>query len=298
MKRSLFIVGLVMFPLTASAVDSPFHFGGGPGFGGGGSSGGGGGQDCAGLPDYGLLTDVLMDVVDLGAEENAGLGNDMWATVVNRDGQVCVVTYSGQDRSAQWPGSRVISAQKANTANAFSLSEGDGGPLLPGLALSTANLWAATQPGGSLFGLQFSNPVDTAVAYGNPSHAGGGNPGKYGRQDDPLVGRFVGGINVFGGGLALYDDTGEVIGGLGLSGDTSCSDHIQAWKVRDMLEFDHVPVGVSPTGDDNIIFDLSDDVGGNPESAGGFGHPTCLDAPSEEAAADVLPNEYPTGPNP
>jgi len=52
--------------------------------------------------------------------------------------------------------SRVISAQKANTANAFSL---------PGLAVSTANLFSAVQPGGSLFGLQFSNPVATDVAY-------------------------------------------------------------------------------------------------------------------------------------
>ena len=46
----------------------------------------------------------------------------------------------------------MISAQKANTANAFSLE---------GFALSTANLFASTQPGGSLFGLQESNPVDT-----------------------------------------------------------------------------------------------------------------------------------------
>jgi hypothetical protein len=49
----------------------------------------------------------------------------------------------------------VISAQKAHTANAFSL---------PGLALSTANLFAATPPGGSLFGLQASNPVAADVA--------------------------------------------------------------------------------------------------------------------------------------
>ena len=45
----------------------------------------------------------------------------MWATVVNRDGVVCAVVFSGTNRGAQWPGSRVISAQKANTANAFSL---------------------------------------------------------------------------------------------------------------------------------------------------------------------------------
>ena len=59
-------------------------------------------------------------------------------------------------RSASRRRSRVLSAQKANTANAFSL---------PGFALFTANLYAATQPGGTLFGLQNSDPVDTNVAY-------------------------------------------------------------------------------------------------------------------------------------
>jgi len=99
------------------------------------------------------------------------------------------VARSGADRGAQWPGSQVISAQKANTANAFSLT---------GFAISTANLWAATQLGGSLFGLQLSNPVDTALAYANKGH-GGGNAKKYGLEKDPMVKSFIGGVNVFGG---------------------------------------------------------------------------------------------------
>ena len=45
---------------------------------------------------------------------NAGLENEMWATVVNRDGTVCAVARSSR-LGDQWPGSRVISAQKANT---------------------------------------------------------------------------------------------------------------------------------------------------------------------------------------
>ncbi len=195
------------------------------------------------------------------------------------------MTFSGPNRAAQWPGSRAISAQKANTAAAFTLSRGDGGAF-PGLALSTANLWAATQPGGSLFGLQFSNPVDPAVAYR-------GNPRNYGERNDPMVGHRIGGVNVFGGGLGLYDSTGERIGGLGLSGDSSCADHFQAWKVRHGLGLDFVPTGLSPTNDDNIIFDVVDDVGGNPESQGGFGHPTCLDPGAERAEADILPEFYP-----
>ena len=53
------------------------------------------------------------------------------------------MTFTGKERGDQWPGSRVISAQKANTANSFSP---------PGLALSTANLFSAVQPGGFLYG--------------------------------------------------------------------------------------------------------------------------------------------------
>lgn len=165
----------------------------------------------------------------------------------------------------QWPGSRVISAQKANTANAFSL---------PGLALSTANLWSATQPGGSLFGLQFANPVNPAVAYGGRGHAGPGSKvvDAYGKRDDPMVGRILGGTNVFGGGLALYDEDGTLLGALGVSGDSSCADHNIAWRLRDRLGLDYVPAGVAPGDTDNIIYDL---VGDPPRSESGFGHPAC-----------------------
>jgi uncharacterized protein GlcG (DUF336 family) len=109
---------------------------------------------CADLPSHAQLAAQLATAR---AAANGGFNLDMWATVVNRDGVVCAVAFTGSDRGDQWPGSRVISAQKANTANAFSL---------PGLALSTANLYSAVQPGGILYGLQASNPVDTGVAYG------------------------------------------------------------------------------------------------------------------------------------
>ncbi|MGH9661465.1 MAG: GlcG/HbpS family heme-binding protein, partial [Bryobacteraceae bacterium] len=101
------------------------------------------GQPCLLLPSHGALKTALTAMVSGGG--NGGLAFHMWATVVNRDGEVCAVVFTGPDRGSQWPGSRVISAQKANTANAFSLA---------GFALSTANLHAAVQPGGSLFGLQ------------------------------------------------------------------------------------------------------------------------------------------------
>src|SRR4249919_3026369 len=150
---------------------------------------------------------------------NGGFNLDMWGTVVNRDGVVCAVAFTGANRGSEWPGSRVISAQKANTANSFSL---------PGLALSTANLWAAVQPGGSLYGLQHSNPVDPAVAYRGPAS-------NFGQDDDPMIGRRIGGVNVFGGGLGLYNSRGVLVGGVGVSGDTSCADHNISWRTRHAL---------------------------------------------------------------
>ncbi len=237
---------------------------------------------CQGLPSYNALKTALQNVV--AAEDNSGLGNDMWATVVNRDGIVCNVVFTGDDRDDQWPGSRVISAQKANTANAFSRPRnviGFAGPL------STAQLYSLVQPGGTLFGLQHSNPVDPLVAYG-------GNPANFGQANDPLRGERVGGVNVFGGGLALYNAQGALAGALGVSGDTSCTDHIVAWKVRFGLNLDNVPTGVSPTEDDNIIHDVTtDEETGHTVSEGGFGHPTCDE--DATSTAEELPETHPVG---
>ena len=220
---------------------------------------------CADLPSHAQLLAALKSVVDVGGTNNSGFGLNMWATTVNRDGEVCAVAFSGNDRGDQWPGSRVISAQKANTANAFSL---------PHLALSTANLYTAVQPGGTLYGLQHSNPVDTDTAYRGPSQ-------NYGQANDPMAGRKIGGVNVFGGGLALYNKDHKLVGALGISGDTSCTDHVVAWKVRKALGLDYVPAGVSPTGDDNMVHD----------PASGWFHPVCSAA--EKAIVDALPTTYP-----
>ncbi|MEJ2116142.1 MAG: heme-binding protein, partial [Gammaproteobacteria bacterium] len=184
---------------------------------------------------------------------------------------VCAVFRTGNDRGDQWPGSRVISAQKASTANSFSL-EGAYPNAGVGRALSTGNLYGLVQPGGSLFGLQFSNPVDTSVAYGrdgSPGYAEGQSARRYGLRNDPLVGDIPGGVNVFGGGLALYNEAGDLVGAIGVSGDTSCADHIIAWKTRDAIGLDNIPGGV---GDgfvnDNLILN-------NPPTPNSFEHPSC-----------------------
>jgi uncharacterized protein GlcG (DUF336 family) len=230
---------------------------------------------CGALPTFAQLQAALKTATGTPPSGNGGFNLQMWATVVNRDGVVCGVVFTGQGRGDQWPGSRVISAQKANTANAFSL---------PGLALSTANLFTAVQPGGSLFGLQHSNPVHTDNAYAGPSAS-------YGTDVDPLVNKKIGGVNVFGGGLALYNAAGQLVGGLGVSGDSSCADHNVAWKTRHALGLNHVPGGISATGDDNIVYP---DHSNSPKKNALFnawGHPECSAAAT--AVGNALPTSHP-----
>jgi len=244
-------------------------------------------NNCASLPGFTALRLALAAAT---ATEHSGLNNQMWGTIVDRDGVVCAVAFSGTNRGAQWPGSRVISAQKANTANAFSLdatSNSDGSGQPTGLSLSTANLYSAVQPGGSLFGLQESNPVNPLVAYQ------GSSPDE-GTADDPMVGEKIGGVNVFGGGLALYGPTQRIIGAVGVSGDTSCADHDIAWRVRSNLKLDHLSGVGGVSGDatrpDNIIYDITPNpAGGSGISAGGFGHPTCLNTGDPTTLPKVRP---------
>jgi uncharacterized protein GlcG (DUF336 family) len=221
-------------------------------------------QTCATLPSYAKLKAALVQATK---DETSGLNNQMWGTIVDRDGVVCAVAFSGKDRFAQWPGSRVISAQKANTANAFGLDSGS---------------FSAVQPGGSLYGLQFSNPVNEDAGYKIPSAA-------YGTAMDPMKGSKIGGVNVFGGGLALFAAGKKMVGGIGVSGDTSCADHFIAWRVRNNLGLDHMAgvggISGDPQRPDNIVFD----IGANGQSAGGFGHPKCINTGNEKTLPPVQP---------
>lgn len=228
--------------------------------------------------------------------ENGGFGLHMWVTLVNRDGFVCAVAFTGSNRGAEWPASRVISAQKASTANSLSTPAGVNPNFRNGLALSTANLYTSALGGGSLFGVQFSNPVDTQVAYKGPAS-------RWGQANDPMVGNRAGGHNVFGGGLALYNARGKLVGALGASGDTSCKDHNYAWRIRYALGLDHLktPVAVDgvaavfakdATHPDNIIYDMTldaTDTGAKNDlsSKTGFGHVRC--GLGEDTISPTLP---------
>lgn len=218
-----------------------------------------------------LVQALRASVKPSGGPANGGIENNEWAAVVARDGTVCAVAYSGAEPEDQWPGSRPIAAEKANTANALSVRQS---------ALSTANLYAGSQPGGFLFGMVESSPANNDLLYA-------GDPAAFGSSADPFVGKHLGGVIVFGGGLALYDQRG-IVGGLGASGDSSCADHNIAWRIRRALGLDHVPGGVSPANNDEIIYDLQPDK----TSASGFGHPKCNGSEAEIAEqiqAGVVP---------
>lgn len=229
--------------------------------------------DCSRVPDAAKLKSTLQSVVREGSGANSGLGNQEWAAVVNRDGVICAVVFSGPNRGTEWPGSRVIAAMKANTANAFSTSN---------FALSTGNLYSAAQPGGSLYSI---------VMPSNPAVTGTGDPESFGQPNDPMVGKAPGGVIVFGGGLALYDGKGEIVGALGVSGDTSCADHVVAWKVRRTLKLDVVPMGVAPGPSDNLIFDIDKGI-----SVSGYGHPTCKGGQPPDEIIKALNTKLPVGP--
>lgn len=94
-------------------------------------------------------------------DHNGGLFNflnQMWSAVVDRTGRLCSVIKVND----AWPGSRAIAIAKAGTANDFSNQL---------FALSTANLFAATQPGGSLYGLNNSNPFNPVFNQQEPASA-------------------------------------------------------------------------------------------------------------------------------
>ena len=198
---------------------------------------------CNGLPDEAALKGFLANAPTTGGDAG-GLfhGTRMWAAVVNRDGEVCSYTTSTDDPSQVWPGSQAIAKAKAYTANAFSLDT---------LALSTARLYTFTQPGHSLWSLGQSNLFESKFLAPTSGQGGGKE-------------QLAGGLIFFGGGVPLYSD-GKLIGGLGISGDTSCADHEIAKRVRDLASLN--PPGGATV--DDITYSSKD-------GASVFTHPLCL----------------------
>lgn len=246
------------------------------------------------------------------AAEKSGYGLPMWVTMVDETGKVCHVLNTtdvkGSNSGALWLGSRNISAQKASTANAFSID---------GYAISTANLYTPVNQGQSLFGLQASNPVDGSSAYV-------GSPNKYGTKNDPLKNKRIGGVNVFGGGLAVYSGGSKKVGAIGVSGDTSCRDHAVAWRIRGALTGHPGGVGITTSnftadgtqvainggsgttntlklkGDEMIVINNVTGANDGGEGWSGWQHPVCPNSPkgaadgTDPAGVIVVKNKTPS----
>jgi uncharacterized protein GlcG (DUF336 family) len=208
------------------------------------------------------IQNQLFPVTNL-SDGNGGIfkPNRMWSAVVDRQGNLCSIINTDATNQDAWPGSQAIAIAKAETANDFSNSA---------LALSTANLYAPTQPGGSLYGLNNSNPFNPAFDPKIP------NLSKFAKIPN--------GIITFGGGVAIYK-SGKVIGGLGVSGDSSCADHAIAFRMRKLAGYDTVPGGVAPDKTDNIIYA---DVGTTPT---GFQQPHCFPTDLTPAAVETIPTK-------
>jgi uncharacterized protein GlcG (DUF336 family) len=204
------------------------------------------GPRCNNLPSGSALAKLLAAAPTSGGDAG-GLfhGTRMWGAVVSRSGEICSFATSMSDPTQVWPGSQAIAKAKAYTANAFSLDT---------LALSTARLYTFTQPGHSLWSLGQSNLFNPEFL-APPSGQGGGKN------------QIAGGLIFFGGGVPLYSASGKILGGLGISGDTSCADHEIAKRVRNLA-------GLNPPGGalaDDIVYSSVDAL-----ALQQFTHPLCI----------------------
>jgi uncharacterized protein GlcG (DUF336 family) len=215
--------------------------------------------NCNDLPNASELRQAMLAAAKLPNAGGLFGGARMWGAIVNRDGEICVYTTTTSDPTQVWPGSQAIAKAKAYTANAFSLDS---------LALSTAMLYTFTQPGHSLWSLGQSNLWHPALT-APPGGQGGGNN------------QIGGGLIFFGGGVPIYR-AGRIIGGLGISGDTSCADHEIAKRTRNQLSL-NPPGGATA---DDIVYSLPD-----PPSV--FAHPKCLNTYRNGAfIGDETPASY------
>lgn len=204
----------------------------------------GAGATCRAVPSAATLKSLLVSAADTANGGTVGGlfgGTRMWGAVVNRAGEVCAYATSTDDPTQVWPGSQAIAKAKAYTANAFSLDT---------LPLSTARLYTFTQPGHSLWSLGQSNLFASHLLTA---------PGGSGDEN-----KIAGGLIFFGGGVPLYEN-GQIIGGLGISGDTSCADHEIAKRVRTLASL-NPPGGAAA---DDITYS-------SPDGASVFTHPRCL----------------------
>jgi uncharacterized protein GlcG (DUF336 family) len=239
------------------------------------------GATCKDLPKAFELRKLFVQVTGTpGTFPNGGRGHHGWLTLMDSQGVVCAVVNSMSNSGdvttdMSGIGHREQSAKKANTSVAFSNNE---------VALASGNLYVPSMPGGQLFNTILAS-LDSKEINGNP-----GEIHKWGTANDPMVGKVVGGYLPLAGGLPLYDKNKKKVGAIGVSGDTYCTSHVVAWKIREKLRNGAYTVANVPGGvangytNDALIQDIApaNAPGSAAYSPSGFGFVQCLNNPTNE----------------
>ena len=90
-------------------------------------------RSCSDLPSADDLKKWLRAAPGVEGEAGGLFSGQMeWATIVNRQGEICATAVATDDPASAWPGSQAISKAKAYTANAYST---DGDAAVDGAAL-------------------------------------------------------------------------------------------------------------------------------------------------------------------
>ena len=215
---------------------------------------------CADLPSAVDLRRLLREAPGVDGEAGGLYSGRMeWASIVNRQGEICATAVSTDEAASAWPGSQSIAKAKAYTANAYSTDVS---------ALSTARLYTLTQPGHSLWGVGEPNPFRAECVV--PPNAA-----------DSTTGTVCGGSIAFGGGVPLYKGKTRV-GGLGVSGDTACADHEIAKRIRHLAKLDPEKGAYV----DDIVFAAID--GPSP-----YAHPLCVNTwRNNQKLGEETPGSY------
>ena len=237
------------------------------------------GATCKDLPKSSELKSLFSQVANgtsANPTPNGGRAHHGWLTLVDSKGIVCAVVTSAPDgidvtTDMSGIGHREQSAKKANTSVAFSNNE---------VALASGNLYVPSMPGGQLFGTILST-LDSVAINGTDST-------KWGTDKDPMIGKIVGGYAPVAGGLPLYNSSKKKVGAIGVSGDTFCTSHVVAWKIREKLAGGGYSVANVPSGiangytNDALVQDINPAQvpGTTAYSKGGFGFVQCLNNPT------------------
>ena len=213
------------------------------------------GNGCSNLPSQSDLRAALSAARGVG---NGGFDLDMWGTLVNRDGIVCAVAFTGADRGDPMAGQpRDLGAEGEHRER--------------------------VQPAGPR--ALHRQPLCGRAARRQPVRPAGQQSGRHRRgvRRHPANVRHSRTIRWSAARSAASTSSAAAwrcttrrtswSAAIGVSGDTSCADHNIAWRTRHALNLDYVPGGVG-AGGARRQHQLSG-VGAVPSLANDFSHPIC-----------------------